>query len=49
MTEWGGDVRDALACPRCGANSVDDLQIDLPAEDDPEQDREVVYCLKCGL
>jgi uncharacterized protein YbaR (Trm112 family) len=49
VTEWGGEVPDALACPRCGANSVDDLRLDLPAEDDQDQDREVVVCERCGL
>jgi transcription elongation factor Elf1 len=49
VTESGGDVGDALACPRCGASDVDDLLLEDPAEDDEDQDRLVVTCEKCGL
>jgi transcription elongation factor Elf1 len=45
----GGKVPPSLACPRCGADDVDDLMIDDPADDDPEPDRAVVTCEKCGL
>lgn len=45
----GSEVHEAWACPRCGTADVDDLRLELPAEGDPDPDREVVVCERCGL
>jgi hypothetical protein len=49
VTEGDGEVPDALACPPCGANNVDLLRMEDPADGDQEPDRMVVTCEVCSL
>lgn len=44
MTDWGS-VHEAWACPRCGNADTDALRLD----DEADEDRERVWCERCGL